>query len=203
MILGDGYCSPATRARRQAAADLQRVGGVDGNVSNLAVVSFPRSYSPADGDVASTRVSLSEEEKARQTQKHRKDRARQRALHRSRRASNPQQYHLSRGQRKRAERRAAAGLQERQLVVRSGGRLVEASGRPRQSYRSDGVAPLCSAPGRHGSTPETQGQKGVCLCSAECRSLPRADPGWEHRLTTGSHGRNPDSQNGQNFWDRA
>jgi len=119
MILGDGYCSPATRARRQGAADLQRVGGVDGNMSNLAVVSFPGSYSPADpgvpaksrwwgadfvgwdGDVASTWVRLSEEEKARLAQKHRKDRARQRALHRSRRASNPQQYHLSRRQRKR------------------------------------------------------------------------------------------------------
>jgi len=149
MILGDGYFSPATRARRQAAADLQRVGGVDGNVSNpgvpakpasrggLAVVSFPGSYSPADGDVASTRVSLTEEEKARLTQKHRKDRARQRALHRSRRASNPQQYHLSRRQQRRAERRAAAGLQARQLVVRSGGRMVDARGRPGQPFRDD------------------------------------------------------------------
>src|SRR5262245_53224409 len=79
MILGEGYCSPDTRDRREAATSLQRVGGVDGNVSNLAVVSFPRSFSPAEGEVASTRVSLSEEEKARLTEKHRKDRARQRA----------------------------------------------------------------------------------------------------------------------------
>jgi len=55
MVLGSGYCSPATRARRELAAGMERLGGVDGNVSNLAVVSFPRSHSPADGEVASTR----------------------------------------------------------------------------------------------------------------------------------------------------
>jgi len=41
MILGEGHCAPDTRDRREAAASLQRVGGVDGNVSSLAVVSFP------------------------------------------------------------------------------------------------------------------------------------------------------------------
>ena len=76
MVLGDGYCSPATRARRDSAADLQRVGGVDGNVSNLAVVSFPRSFSPADGEVASTRITLSEEEKAGLAERLQKNRAR-------------------------------------------------------------------------------------------------------------------------------
>jgi len=137
MILGEGYCSPDTRDRRAAAASLQRVGGVDGNVSNLAVVSFPRSFSPAEGEVASTRVSLSVEEKARLTEKHRKDRARQRALNRSRRAGNPKQYHLSRRQRKRAERRKAAGLAQRQVVVPGGGRAVDARGKPRQPYGDD------------------------------------------------------------------
>ena len=71
MVLGPGYCSPATTARRQQAAGLERVGGVDGNVSNLAVVSFPRSHSPADGEVASTRVTLSDEERARLTRQRR------------------------------------------------------------------------------------------------------------------------------------
>jgi hypothetical protein len=137
MILGEGYCSPATRARREGAADLQRVGGVDGNVSNLAVVSFPRSYSPADGEVASTRVILSEEERARLAQKRRQDRARQRALNRSRRAGNPQRYQLSHRQRKRAERRGSAGLDKREVVVPGGGRLVDVSGRPQQAYRDD------------------------------------------------------------------
>lgn len=146
-ILGEGYCSPATRARREAAADLERVGGVDGNVSNLAVVSFPRSFSPADrgvpaksgwvGEVASTQVILSPEERARLAQKRRQDRRRQRALNRSRRASNPQRYHLSHRQRQRAERQGAAGLGELEVVVPGGGRLVDARGKPRQPYRND------------------------------------------------------------------
>ncbi|HET6346782.1 MAG TPA: zinc ribbon domain-containing protein, partial [Myxococcota bacterium] len=106
-------------------------------MSNLAVVSFPRSYSPADGEVASTRVILSEEERARLAQKRRQDRARQRALNRSRRAGNPQRYHLSHGQRKRAERRGAAGLDKREVVVPGGGRLVDARGKPSRSYRDD------------------------------------------------------------------
>src|SRR5262245_5249864 len=80
MVLGPGYRSPATRARREAAARLERVGGVDGNVSNLAVVSFPSSGSPADldgsGEVASTRVTLSDQERARLARQRRRDRAR-------------------------------------------------------------------------------------------------------------------------------
>ena len=107
MVLGGGYRSPATRARREAAASLERVGGVDGNVSNLAVVSFPSSLSPADGEVASTRATLSDEEQARLDRQRRKDRARARALDRSRRAANRRQYQHSRRQRRRAERRAA------------------------------------------------------------------------------------------------
>jgi hypothetical protein len=142
MILGDGYCSPATRARREAAADLQRVGGVDGNVSNLAVVSFPRSFSPADGEVASTRVSLSQEEKARLAQKHRKDRARQRALHRSRRAGNPQRYRPSHRQRGRAERRAAA------IVAVHGPNLTIEEGNVSLWFRRWGRSCLAFTPGR-------------------------------------------------------
>jgi hypothetical protein len=41
------------------------VGGVDGNVSNLAVVSFPRSAEPAGGEVTSTRITLSHQEQTR------------------------------------------------------------------------------------------------------------------------------------------
>jgi hypothetical protein len=137
MILGGGYRSPMTRARRAGAARPQRVGGVDGNVSNLAVVSFPRSFSAADGEVASTRVTLSDEETAKLAQQRRKDRARQRALDRSRRSGNPQRHHPSHRQRKRAERRAAAGLGERQVTVPGGGRIVDARGRPCHPYRDD------------------------------------------------------------------
>ena len=140
MVLGEGYHSLATGARRQAAAGLERVGGVDGNVSNLAVVSFPSSCSPADGEVASTRVTLSDEEKARLARQRRKDRARQRALNRSRRAGNPQQYQPSRRQRRRARRRAAAGLGERQVIVPGGARVLDARGRPKQPYREDALS---------------------------------------------------------------
>ncbi|MCJ0871627.1 transposase [Streptomyces sp. AP-93] len=41
MVLGPGYTSPSVRTMRARAAQLDRVGGVDGNVSNLSVVSFP------------------------------------------------------------------------------------------------------------------------------------------------------------------
>src|SRR5215469_9827447 len=37
------------------------------------------------------------------------------------------------------------------------------------------------------------------LCSAVCRSLPLANPGWEHRLTTGPSWGNPDSQTDRTF----
>jgi transposase len=140
MVLGAGYRSPATQARLEAAGGLERVGGVDGNVSNLSVVSFPRSLSPADGEVASTRVVLSDEEKARLARERRQDRARQRALDRSRRSANARQYQPSVRQRRRAERRAAAGLAERQLSVAGGAREVDARGRPRQPYREDALS---------------------------------------------------------------
>ncbi|MGI5142538.1 hypothetical protein [Streptomyces sp. CA-106110] len=46
MVLTGGYASPATKARRAAAAALERVGGIDGNVSNLSIVSFPTPSTP-------------------------------------------------------------------------------------------------------------------------------------------------------------
>jgi hypothetical protein len=140
VVLGDGYRSPATRARREAAAGLERVGGVDANVSNLAVVSFPRSFEPADGEVASTRITVTDEEQDRLARQRRRDRGRQRALQRSRRAGNPSQYQLSRRQRRRARRRAEGGLAERQVSVPGGARVADARGRPRQPYRDDALS---------------------------------------------------------------
>lgn len=139
-ILGAGYSSPATRERRAAAVARERVGGVDGNVSNLAVVSFPRSLTPEDGEVASTRVTLSEAEKARLAEKRRKDRRRQRALDRSRRATNARQYQRSPRQRKHHQRRQARGLEERQVVVPRGARVADARGKPKQPYREDALS---------------------------------------------------------------
>jgi transposase len=138
MVLGPGYQSSETRARRQAAAALGRIGGVDGNVSRLAVVSV--SASPEAGEATSTVVELSDGERARLARERQRDRARQRALDRSRRASNPPQYRMSERQRRRAERRAASGLGERQVTVRAGARESDASGRPGQPFRKDALS---------------------------------------------------------------
>ena len=46
-------------------------------------------------------------------------------------------------------------------------------------------------------------KRGTCRCSAKCRSLPRANPGREPRLTTGTSRAQTESHNGQNFWDGA
>jgi hypothetical protein len=171
MVLGPGYTSPATRARREAAAGLERVGGVDGNVSNLAVVSFPSSCLPEDGEVASTRVTLSSVELARLARERRRTRARQRALDRSRRAGSRCQYELSRRQRRRAERRAAAGLVERQVAVPGGARMTDERGRPRQRYRDDRL----SAGYRH--TRAVQAEAAASLAGAQAQRAARL-PSW-------------------------
>ena len=64
-------------------------------------------------------------------------RARQRALDRSRRNTNPDQYGPSVRQHKRAERRAAHGLQARQVSDPGGARHARADGRPVHGYRHD------------------------------------------------------------------
>ena len=135
MVLGPGYQSPQTRVRREAAAATERIGGVDGNVSRLAVVSMPAS--PEGGEATSTIVGLSGEEQTRLVGERQRDRTRRRALERSRRASNARQYQLSRRQRGRAERRAAAQLEERQVTVPGGARVSDAGGRPCRRYRHD------------------------------------------------------------------
>jgi hypothetical protein len=58
MVLAGGYASPAARARRRAASELDRVGGIDGNVSNLSVVSLPDTFDPVDGQLATSRAEL-------------------------------------------------------------------------------------------------------------------------------------------------
>ncbi|MEV7521111.1 transposase [Streptomyces sp. NPDC091371] len=65
MILGPGYTAPAIRQMREQAAALDRIGGVDGNVSNLSVVSFPMNLDPTTGAPASTEIVLTDAERAR------------------------------------------------------------------------------------------------------------------------------------------
>jgi hypothetical protein len=137
MVLCDGYASSGTRARRKAAAELERVGGVDGNVSNLSIVSFPSAFDPAHGDIEATRIEPCDDERAALAKARRKERGRKRALDRSRRASNPGQYGPSKRQHARAERRAAANLPERAAEMPLGARAATKTGVPQQAYRRD------------------------------------------------------------------
>ncbi|MFJ9761619.1 zinc ribbon domain-containing protein [Streptomyces sp. NPDC101149] len=140
MVLTGGYASPGTRARRKAAAELGRVGGIDGNVSNLSVVSFPDTFDPADAEIQATRAKLTDTERAAVEKARRKERGRKRALDRSRRATNQSQYGPSKRQHARAERRQQAGLPARQVQVPGGARAAHRAGVPKQAYRRDDLS---------------------------------------------------------------
>lgn len=133
-VLGPGYASPGT-CKIRAIAPAGRLAGVDGNVSNLAVASFPASGTL--GPVLTSRVAITKEQRAVAGREAVKARRRQRHLDRSRRASNPAQYQGSHGQKARAGRRAAAGLPPRQVQVPRGARHASAAGQPVQAYRRD------------------------------------------------------------------
>ncbi|GAA4243348.1 zinc ribbon domain-containing protein [Dactylosporangium darangshiense] len=135
MILAAGWTSPIVAADR-AAAPQDRVGGVDGNVSNLAVVSMPAD--PHDGGgLAAEHVTVTADQRARAEQAAVTARRRQRALDRSRRCSNAAQYTLGRRQARRAERRQQAGLPERTVEVPIGPRISNTAGRPNRAYQHD------------------------------------------------------------------
>ncbi|MGW1044629.1 zinc ribbon domain-containing protein [Streptomyces sp. NPDC002547] len=140
LVLTAGYTSPATRSRRNAAAELDRVGGIDGNVSNLSVVSLPDTFDPTDGPVVATRVELTDDELVVLEKARRKERGRKRALDRSRRATNPDQYRPSKRQQTRSERRRAVGLPARTVQVPGGARDSNKAGVPKQAYRRDDLS---------------------------------------------------------------
>ncbi|WP_338683264.1 transposase [Streptomyces acidiscabies] len=137
MILGPRYSSQAVQKMRQQAAALDRVGGVDSNVSNLSVVSFPASLDPADSAPQSSEIVLTDEEKTRLEKGAKKRRGRARALERSRRATNTAQYGLSKKQQARADRRNAKGLPEKQVTTPGGARDARTDGVPKQAFRRD------------------------------------------------------------------
>lgn len=136
-VLADEYVSPATTIRRTQAAALDRVGGVDGNVSNLAVVSLPATGDRVHGEILSSRITLTGDEQATLARQSKQTRDRNKALDRSRRASNPVHYRPSRPQQQRDERRAAKGLKPRRTTVPAGARTLNAAGKPRQAHRRD------------------------------------------------------------------
>jgi hypothetical protein len=146
MVLGPGYASPATVARRVRVAALSRRGGVDANVSNLAAVSFPTTDPGATsglaptsdaGRVAATRLTLSPAERRAAATAAVKARRRNRALDRSRRSANPTRYRPSIRQAARARRRDSAGLPARREHLPGGARHTRADGRPTHPYRAD------------------------------------------------------------------
>ncbi|MFF5283398.1 transposase [Streptomyces sp. NPDC013171] len=137
MVLGPGHTSPAVREMRQQATRLDRIGGVDGNVSDLSIVSFPTALDPGTGVPASTEITLTDAERALLEKRAKKRRGRARALERSRRAMNTGQYGLSKKQTRRADRRASKGLPARTVTVPGGARAARSDGVPKQAFRRD------------------------------------------------------------------
>jgi hypothetical protein len=128
-----GYESAATLARRDAVPTGRRA-GVDANVSNLSLASFPL-HSP--GNLVVEQVMLTSEQHQAAERAERRVRARQRALDRSRRNSNPDQYGLSVRQQARAARRARCGLRPKLVPNPGGARAARMDGAPLRAYRCD------------------------------------------------------------------
>lgn len=128
-----GYASESTRVRR-AAIPAGRRAGVDANVSNLALASFPTGR-PEQLHI--DQIICSGEQQRAAAQAAKRARARQRALDRSRRNTNPAQYGPSARQHKRAQRRAARGLTAKQITNPGGPRHARADGVPLRAYRHD------------------------------------------------------------------
>jgi hypothetical protein len=128
-----GYRSASTVARREQIPAGRRA-GVDVNVSNLSVASFP------DGQpdrVAVARIDCTPTQQKAAAGAAKKNRARQKALDRSRRNTNAGQYGPSVRQQKRAERRAVNGLPACEVANPGGPRHARADGVPLRAYRHD------------------------------------------------------------------
>jgi hypothetical protein len=133
LVHQSGYQSPSTRSRR-AEIPAGRRAGVDANVSNLSVASFPDEH--PEHLVAGQICCTAEQHKAA-VRAATRARARARALDRSRRNTNPEQYGPSVRQQKRAQRRAAQGLSGRRVGNPGGPRHARADGVPLRAYRHD------------------------------------------------------------------
>ena len=131
-----GYQSPCTQARRSEIPAARRA-GLDANVSNLAVASFPEDQ-PAHLTVEQIVCTPAQQRAADRAA--RKAGARQKALDRSRRNTNADQYGPSVRQQKRAQRRATAGLTAREVTNPGGARHARADGVPLRAYRRDRIS---------------------------------------------------------------
>ncbi|MDT7721209.1 MAG: hypothetical protein QOE94_2220, partial [Mycobacterium sp.] len=128
-----GYQSPSTQGRRAQIPDDRRA-GIDANVSNLAVASFPVA---GPEQLVVDQVGCTPEQRQAAEKAARWARDRQRAMDRSRRNTNPDQYGPSARQTARAARRAAAGQSPKQVVNPGGPRHARADQRPLRGYRHD------------------------------------------------------------------
>jgi Putative transposase DNA-binding domain len=133
LVHQTGYQSPATQARRAHIPDARRA-GVDANVSNLALASFPDEHPEW---LVVDQITCTDQQQRAAENAARRNRARQRALDRSRRNTNPDQYGPSVRQQARAERRTAAGLAPTQITNPSGARHARTDGVPLRAYRHD------------------------------------------------------------------
>jgi hypothetical protein len=133
LVHQGGYQSAATRARR-AEIPAGRRAGVDANVSNLALASFPGGH-PEQLAIEQITCDAAQQRAAARAAKRTRDR--QRALDRSRRNTNADQYGPSPRQHKRTQRRAAKGLPARQVTNPGGPRHARADGVPLRAYRHD------------------------------------------------------------------
>jgi hypothetical protein len=133
LVHQSGYQSPATRARRAEIPPGRRA-GVDINVSNLALASFPAAHPE---QLAVERITCDATQQRAAARAAKRTRDRQRALDRSRRNANADQYGPSPRQHKRAQRRAATGLATRQITNPGGPRAARADGVPLRAYRHD------------------------------------------------------------------
>ena len=128
-----GYQSAATQARRSQIPAGRR-GGIDANVSNLSVASFPDQQ---PDELVVEQVRVTDEQRRAAEQCTRSARARQRALDRSRRNTNADQYGPSPRQAARASRRADRGMAAKQITNPGGARHPRTDGVPLRGYRHD------------------------------------------------------------------
>jgi hypothetical protein len=128
-----GYEAPATRARR-AEIPADRRAGVDANVSNLAVASYPLDDPEK---LVVDQIHCTPELQNAAARAANKLRASQRALDRSRRNTNADQYGPSPRQAARAARRAAKGLAAKQITNPGGSRHARVDGVPLRTYGRD------------------------------------------------------------------
>ena len=126
MVLTAPYASPKTVEWRAIATRLSagRQAGIDVNVSNISVASHQNGQ-----DLRISRFERDAGDRESVGRLAARKRRRERALERSRRAANPEQYHLSKRQEERARRRVEAGLPTPPVIPKGPRRHAPMAGR--------------------------------------------------------------------------